>query len=256
MKRILDLTVCLALVFSFVSCENSENASSRRSDKSREKHDTVSEIDSGDEGRAEIIKAIEPDEISETESYTAVEEHTGIEDDTAVEDNTDAEPPAEPDYSKADETAYAYAQCYCEKYDGETYCRLTLPDEYIEILKNTEPVIPSDMMGNPLNSQFDYVALIYNINRNTSRQNGLPQPEFVSVNRIGALTKDQLETAGSSFIKQYDTPFVIDKGYEYQLEYAVDLDSGESIGILDFWVVNSGKEWKVCNESYITTDQY
>lgn len=155
------------------------------------------------------------------------------------------------DISKADEIAETFAETWCGNTDGETHCQLTYPDEYIRKLKKRAPDLSSDEYGVEINNEYEYLAAMYNSNLRTHKTNGLPGHTVSYVTKNDNLTKKERRQAEAFFEKNFDVSFNVEKGYRYEMGYENSDDTSNTIRLIKFWVLNSGDEWKVIEESQI-----
>lgn len=208
MKKILAiLAACMTLTTAFVSCGYSDDDG-----KSSEKKSKSSVSDDADDAKSSSKKDKDSDSSDD-------------------------------DNSGHDYAANAYAEAIYGKNAAQTYYKLILPDECIDLLKEGDEW---DDAIDEYNDAVEEILEEYSI-------------EIKAVENLGKLTKSQLDCVEEYFSIELDLEGVTaSKGYKYHIEIeGTDLESGETeIDEGEVCIVKLKEGWKVIEETAEDLEYY
>lgn len=235
MKKILAiLAACMTLTTAFVSCGYNDD-----DDKSSEKKSKSSVSDDADDEKSSSKKDNNTDSSDDDDRNSANTSDSSQEqstDDKSDDDDSDNE-------SGHDYAANAYAEAIYGKNAAQTYYKLILPDECIDLLKEGDEW---DDAIDEYNDTVEEILEEYSI-------------EIKAVENLGKLTKSQLDCVEEYFSLELDLEGVTaSKGYKYHIEIeGTDLESGETeIDEGEVCVVKLKEGWKVIEETAEDLEYY
>ncbi|MCM1008042.1 MAG: hypothetical protein NC485_08935 [Ruminococcus flavefaciens] len=231
MKKILALlAACMTLTTAFVSCGYSDDDG-----KSSEKKSKSSVSDDADDAKSSSKKDKDSDSSDDDDSNST---NTS---DSSQEQSTDDK--SDDDNSGHDYAANAYAEAIYGKNAAQTYYKLILPDECIDLLKEGDEW---DDAIDEYNDAVEEILEEYSI-------------EIKAVENLGKLTKSQLDCVEEYFSIELDLEGVTaSKGYKYHIEIeGTDLESGETeIDEGEVCIVKLKEGWKVIEETAEDLEYY